>query len=202
MAIPPFDHGFLPVGVVAGHLSVPDDPDDANATIYHGHPCDGDDVYDALVKPWASESTSRPVLWTNLESLVDRVETMAPCSLYMISGPFVTEITDPEELWVRVVFSYEAFQAADPDDKWLLPVLVNEHTYEYEHAQCRILTRYAFSYPVAHPEWARSLEIVSSLRLECSYPTEEDREAGYLELTMCEGGDFDPSLSDLLANAT
>ena len=199
--VPGFENGFLPRGLQAGHLPIPGQPEDTNATTYHGHPCTLEEIHDALVTPHGLDSETRARLFDNMAALAKVVERAVPGSLYLVTGSFVTELVDPYVLHLVAVFSGDKLSSVSSLDQWLVKRLMDGRELELPADGPKLTSEYAVVYQHDHPEWLRALTVLAQVRNSAGYPTDEDREAGYLQFTLAEGGDFDDAISDLLAPA-
>lgn len=201
VAVPAFEQGYLPKGEQAGALSMPGDPDDARATVWKGHQCSLPEIENALVTAFGSDSSTRPVLFSNMKSLAIQVERVAPCSLYFVTGSFVAELVDPDDVHLVAVVPGSTLNGVDADDKWLVKFLMADREVALMDEEIKLSSELAVAYPLDHPEWQTSLSIIAGIRNAAGYPTDDDREAGYLQFMICEGGDHTDEISELLAPA-
>jgi hypothetical protein len=200
MGVPTFEHGYLPRGAQQGFVSLPGEAGVVFDTpTYCGHPCTEVEIRDRLVAPF-TDSISRATLFENAWQMVRQVELRVPCSLYLLSGPFVVDEPNPQEIHLIALVSADQANGLEGPEKWLLEFLMDGRDFVVGE-DLRVLTEMAYVYPLGHARWDDCLVRIAGIRHTCGYPSLDDREAGYLQFTLCEGGDYRDEIRDLLTSA-
>ena len=199
MAIPEFDHasGLLPLGTYAGPVPELDEID-----TYAGWPCTLDEIRDRFVARYPASST-RAALFRQVESLIAQVADLIPCSLFLLSGGFVTDLDEPSDLHLVLVAMGNQVNALSTDALWLVDRLFQEREQLFgESVELRVTTQFVRVFPSTHQRYPETLISLASARLTSGLPAGDDREGGYVQFLDCEGGDDDDQILGILAGAT
>jgi hypothetical protein len=179
--IPAFEHdGLLPAGMAFDEFE--------GKPILRGHDCFKDEAEETLVVAFA-ESVTRPALWRQFENLLGVVEQHFKCFLVLLSGEFVTNLTDPDNIHIVFELPGEAIEAAAGEIQWQMDWLFNsrEQTFGTDHeltVQTGLVRAFApgsAKFDVGNAERMVERHIASSPRLDSI-------DGGYLEILRCEGG--------------
>lgn len=183
VAIPAFDpDGLLPVGE-------PFDEVDGKS-IFRGHDCEQAEAKNRFVVAFG-ESLTRPALWQQYENLVSFVEQYFDCFLVLLSGQFVTDVGDPEDLYVVFELPGQAIEALPGLLQWQLNFALNSQERSFAEHPSMDLTIHV-GLVRAYPPGSSKFDVGNAERLVerhiASSPRGDSIDGGYLEILRCEGG--------------
>ena len=184
MPIPGFipDDGMLPEGQALGMYE--DEP------ITWGWPCTAQDIESRFVTAYTG-SLSRAALHHHCEQLIQLARSTLQCIRILVSGAFVTDITDPYDIHIVLNALGGDIDNLGGPDRLLIDYLFDSQTHYFgESDSLQITTDFARTYPNDHPKFEVGAAEMMMGRLHAEVPVSGQRIAGYLEFFDCaEGGE-------------
>lgn len=182
MAIPEFNNqGLLP-------HAVPFDHDDDGAPVYSGHDCTAAETESRFVTHYPN-STTRAALYQHVRQLVRIVKGLGlECVLMIVSGAFVTDQENPEDVFVVLDVPGDDLDKLDGDLAYQVNSIFNSGEQHYgEDSELTIQTGIIRAYAPGHRKFSMGHSERLTQRHMASEPL-EGREGGYLEIFGVRGG--------------
>ncbi len=190
MSIPAFDgNGLLPIGESPGGIQTLTDEEGEEYSVatYAGHVATPTQVASRFLAAYDNSST-RAILhneWVNLrEAAVKRL----PNSLFMMSGSFVTDETDPVDMYLAMTADRDEFGDLSTDDQFLLRRMFDGETQSLGGDVLTVDTDLFLTAQYPHPRFDESNAALVQARYMCQHPAGDDVAVGYLIIAEDEGG--------------
>lgn len=180
--IPDFDaSGYLPHG----------DPYGANdgVPVYLGHDADLPEIRHRFVGKYP-DSFTRDKLHAEFQHLFDIATTLLPCITVYLSGEFVTNVEDPESVFVALDAPAGDLDGLEPEALWVLMRLFQSEYVITQH-HLKVETALVRAYPPDNARFAWSDAERLFHREAAGTPnpqTDPDGGRGYVQIIHCEGG--------------
>jgi hypothetical protein len=147
-----------------------------------------EEVEDRFVTAY-TDSVTRAALFHRMRMLVTTAHEHLPCVLVIASGEFVTDTTDPHDIFIVLNVPAEDIEGLEGKTQWLLDELFKDGEREFGDTDgLTVYTGIARAYPPGHHKFELGQAENRLQRFLASSPADGAESTGYLEILVCEGG--------------